>query len=58
MWKTIDSAPKDGTLFIGLKDKHVAPTKIGKYYVKWPNEIGGPTFREEWNEIEKGRIVP
>lgn len=57
-WQPIETAPTDGTVFIGLKGKHVAPTQIGKYYVKWPHEVGGPTFSEKWNKIQTDSICP
>lgn len=57
-WLPIESAPRDGTMFIGRKGDYVAPTKLGKYYEKWPHEEGGPTYREEWNNCQFDSVSP
>lgn len=48
-WQPIETAPKDGTAFIGLCDGLVYRVKWAQYYVKWPHEEGGPTFRGGWS---------
>lgn len=48
-WETIETAPKDGTAFIGWDGKRPFLCRAGKHYVKYPHEVGGPTFRDVWN---------
>jgi Protein of unknown function (DUF551) len=55
-WMPIDTAPKDGSRFCGFNGKLCFLTYIGKYYIKWPHEQGGPTFREEWNAEDDSAI--
>jgi len=56
--QSIESAPKDGTLFIGLKGAYAAPTRCGKYFDKWPHQEGGPTFHEAWDQVQPDSIFP
>lgn len=57
-WLSIDSAPTDGTIFIAKKGSQIARTARGQYYVKFPHEPGGPTFKDEWNQIQPDSIYP
>jgi hypothetical protein len=45
----IETAPTDGTKFIGLKDDVARTTWRQAFYDKWPHQEGGPTFRYAWN---------
>lgn len=57
-WQPIETAPKDGTEFIGLKGRLVFRTKNQQYYVKWPHEVGGPTYRDEWTYEDASSFTP
>ena len=57
-WLDIKTAPRDGTEFIAKNGSVIGRTKIGKYYVKWPHEPGGPTFREGWDRWDHDSIMP
>jgi len=48
-WQTIDTAPKDGSKFIGFDGVRPFLCYSTKHYVKWPHEEGGPTFRDGWS---------
>lgn len=48
-WRPIETAPKDGTEFIGLNDGLVYTTHWHLYYDKWPFQEGGPTYRGGWS---------
>ena len=48
-WKPIETAPKDGTQFIGLWRGLVYTIQNIKYYAKWPHEEGGPTYQDGWS---------
>lgn len=56
-WRPIETAPRDGTRFIGLLGKRIATVEAGKHYVKWPHQEGGPTYRDVWNEVRPGHIL-
>ena len=47
-WKTIDSAPKDGSGFVGTDGKLAFTTRWCAYYKKWPHEEGGPEYNYRW----------
>jgi hypothetical protein len=49
IWQSIETAPKDGTAFIGLWKDCVYTVHYQKYYHKWPHEEGGPTYRYGWS---------
>jgi hypothetical protein len=58
MWQPIETAPRDGTAFIGIKGKMVFRTYCSQHYVKWPHEEGGPTFQEVWSREDDSSIFP
>ena len=47
-WRPIETAPKDGTRFIGWDGEEVFLCHSQKFYEKWPHQEGGPTFRHGW----------
>lgn len=48
-WQPIETAPKDGTRFIGRRKDGLVFTYWNQaYYEKWPHEEGGPTFRHDF----------
>lgn len=49
MWKDIQSAPADGTTFIGFDGSKAYVTRLGKHYVLFPYQEGGPTFKDAWH---------
>jgi len=57
-WRPIESAPKDGTAFVAIKGRLAFRTFWQQYYVKWPHEEGGPTFRGQWTYEDSSSMVP
>lgn len=57
-WQPIETAPKDGTAFVGSNGKYAYRTMLGRYYVKWPHEEGGPTYAEKWNKETGDSVYP
>lgn len=57
VWRPIESAPK-GQRFIGWLGNRIGVVEHGLHYVKWPHEVGGPTYRDVWNEVRPGAIQP
>lgn len=57
-WQPIETAPRDGTAFIGWDGKRAFRCSSVKYYVKWPHEEGGPTFRDVWQGEYYDRVMP
>ena len=47
-WQPIETAPKDGSSFIGKHGSNVFRTWWQAFYDKWPHEEGGPTYRYAW----------
>ena len=48
-WRPIETAPKDGTDFIGLWDGLAYTMRRQSYYEKFPHQEGGPTYRYGWS---------
>lgn len=48
-WQPIETAPQDGSAFIGLIGRLVYTVHWQQYYDKWPHQEGGPTFRGGWS---------
>lgn len=48
-WLPIETAPKDGSKFIGLCRGLVYSVRWELYYDKWPHQDGGPTYRGGWS---------
>ena len=54
----IDTAPKDGSAFIGIKGRLAFRTHWQAYYDKWPHQEGGPTFTYGWSYEDGGSHNP
>ena len=57
-WQPIESAPTDGTAFVGSDGKFAYRTALGRYYVKFPHQEGGPTYQDKWNAEDSHSIWP
>lgn len=57
-WLPIESAPKDGTKFIGLWRGLPYAVHWQLYYEQWPHQEGGPTYRGGWSAETWDRHMP
>ena len=57
-WQPIETAPKDGTAFIGFDGRRPFLCTRQKYYVKYPHQDGGPTFRDGFSGDYYDHISP
>lgn len=54
----IETAPKDGSAFVGLKNRLSFRTRYSNYYEKFPHEPGGPTFMGIWEAEDSSGFFP
>lgn len=47
-FKPIETVPGDLTEILGLWGRRPYKMTLRDYYVKWPHDEGGPTFRKSW----------
>lgn len=57
-WQSMETAPKDGTKFIGFDGARPFLCYWQQYYVKYPHEEGGPTYRGQWTGDYYDCITP
>lgn len=58
VWQFMNTAPRDGSTFIGWDGKLAYKTRMVAYYEKYPHQEGGPVFGFRWTAEDGDSVFP